>query len=84
MLGIIGAMDEEVEIIKADMTDVSVMVRAGMEFCLGKLGGKPVVVVKSGIGKVNAGMCAQILADVYAAFIQISGSLDAFDAQGGM
>lgn len=66
MLGIIGAMDQEVELIKADMADVSVMVRAGMEFCQGKLGGKPVVVVKSGIGKVNAGMCAQILADVYA------------------
>lgn len=36
-----------------------------MDFYKGKLEGKDVVVVRSGIGKVNAAMCAQILADVY-------------------
>ena len=34
-----------------------------MDFYQGKLGGKDAVVVRSGIGKVNAGMCSQILAD---------------------
>jgi adenosylhomocysteine nucleosidase len=36
-----------------------------MTFCKGVLCGKDVVVVRSGIGKVNAGICAQILADKF-------------------
>ena len=36
-----------------------------MDFYKGKLEGKDVVVVRSGIGKVNAAMCAQILSDIY-------------------
>ncbi len=65
MLGIIGAMEEEVNQLKEAMEDVSVERRASMDFCKGILGGHPAVVVRSGIGKVNAGICAQILADVY-------------------
>ena len=65
MLGIIGAMDEEVAMIKAQLTDVQVESRAAMDFYKGRLGGKDVVVVRSGIGKVNAAMCTQILADIY-------------------
>ena len=65
MLGIIGAMDEEVAMIKAQLTDVQVETRAAMDFYKGKLEGKEVVVVRSGIGKVNAAMCTQILADIY-------------------
>ena len=63
MLGIIGAMDEEVAKIKEEMTDVTVTTVAGMDFYEGKLGKRDAVVVRSGIGKVNAGMCTQILAD---------------------
>ena len=69
MLGIIGAMDEEVARIKEQLTDVQVETRAAMDFYRGKLGGKETVVVRSGIGKVNAAICTQILADVY----QVSG-----------
>lgn len=65
MLGIIGAMDEEVAKIKEQLTDVQVETRAAMDFYKGRLDGKDVVVVRSGIGKVNAAMCTQILADVY-------------------
>ena len=65
MLGIIGAMDEEVARIKEQLTDVQVETRAAMDFYRGKLGGKETVVVRSGIGKVNAAICTQILADVY-------------------
>lgn len=36
-----------------------------MEFYKGKIFGKDVVVVRSGIGKVNAGICTQILVDEY-------------------
>lgn len=63
MFGIIGAMDEEVAKIKEEMSDVTITSIAGMDFYEGKLNGKDVVVVRSGIGKVNAGMCSQILAD---------------------
>ncbi|MDE5864782.1 MAG: 5'-methylthioadenosine/adenosylhomocysteine nucleosidase [Lachnospiraceae bacterium] len=81
MLGIIGAMDEEVAKIKEKMEAVQVESRASMDFYQGTLGGKPVVVVRSGIGKVNAAMCAQILVDCYKvnAIINtgIAGSLNA-------
>ncbi len=65
MLGIIGAMDEEVSRIKEQMTEVSVETKESMDFYKGKLKGKDVVVVRSGIGKVNAGICTQILVDKY-------------------
>ena len=57
-IGIIGAMEEEVAMLKEQMKDV-------MEFFHGTLNKKEVVVVRSGIGKVNAGICVQILADDY-------------------
>ena len=63
MLGIIGAMDEEVAKLKEHMTDVEVITKASMDFYKGKLNGKDVVVVRSGIGKVNAAICTQILVD---------------------
>ena len=63
MLGIIGAMDEEVLEIKNALTDVSVETVTGMDFYRGKVNGKEVVVVRSGIGKVNAAVCSQILVD---------------------
>ena len=47
------------------MTGVSRVNKASMEFYQGKLNGKDVVVVRSGIGKVNAAVCTQILADVF-------------------
>ncbi len=64
-IGIIGAMDVEVEKLKADMKVERTANRAGMDFCQGELKGKSVVVVRSGIGKVNAAVCTQILADLF-------------------
>lgn len=63
MIGIIGAMDEEVEQLVASMTVEKEETKAQMNFKAGKLSGKDVVVVRSGIGKVNAGVCTQILVD---------------------
>ena len=60
MIGIIGAMEEEVAELKKDMQIEETVEMAGMVFCKGTLGGKDVVIVRSGIGKVNAGICAQI------------------------
>lgn len=62
-IGIIGAMDEEVSRLKEKMQVKKVEKKAGMEFFDGELAGKEVVIVRSGIGKVNAGICTQILVD---------------------
>lgn len=51
MLGIIGAMDEEVAKLKETMQDVTVETKASMEFYKGTMNGKEVVVVRSGIGR---------------------------------
>lgn len=63
MLGIIGAMDEEVARIIEQMEAVTKTQKASMMFYKGLLAGKDAVVVRSGIGKVNAAICTQILAD---------------------
>ena len=81
MIGIIGAMEEEVAELKKDMQIEETVEMAGMVFCKGTLGGKEVVVVRSGIGKVNMGICAQILIDCFGVDTLINtgvaGSLDA-------
>lgn len=64
-IGIIGAMDLEIEHLKGEMQISRIVDKAGMEFYTGTLKGVDVVIVRSGIGKVNAGLCAQILADVF-------------------
>lgn len=61
MIGIIGAMDEEVVKLKELMVAPEVSEMSGMTFFKGQLCGKEVVVVRSGIGKVNAATCAQTL-----------------------
>ena len=48
MIGIIGAMDEEVAMLKEKLTEVQVETKAAMDFYKGKLEGKDVVVVRSG------------------------------------
>lgn len=64
-IGIIGAMELEVEQLKGNMQAVEVITKASMDFFTGTLNGVDVVVVRSGIGKVNAALCVQILADVF-------------------
>ena len=64
-LGIIGAMDVEVAVLKEKMEGAAVSVKAGMEFCEGTLEGLPAVVVQGGGGQDNAALCAQILCDCY-------------------
>lgn len=65
MLGIIGAMEIEVKELCEMMENPQVQSVAGMNFHQGMINGKEVVVVRSGIGKVNAGICSQILVDRY-------------------
>ncbi len=79
--GIIGAMASEVALLKEQMEGAEVTRVAGMDFFAGKLGGSDAVVVQSGIGKVNAGICVQVLVDRFGvdAVINtgVAGSLDA-------
>ena len=65
MIGIIGAMDEEVSQIVEAMELLETVEKASMTFRRGTLNGKAVVIVRSGIGKVNAAVCTQILADLF-------------------
>ena len=60
-IGIIGAMDSEVSSLKDSMNIERTETVAGMDFCIGTLDGKDVVVVKCGMGKVNAGICANTM-----------------------
>ncbi|MBQ7226993.1 MAG: 5'-methylthioadenosine/S-adenosylhomocysteine nucleosidase [Clostridia bacterium] len=62
VIGIIGAMDVEVEGIIAQMTDVKRTKLGGSTFYSGVIGGRSVVAVQSGIGKVNASFVASALA----------------------
>ena len=64
-IGIIGAMEEEVNIIKNQMQEVNRKRIASMDFFEGNLQERNVVVVRCGIGKVNAAVCTQILADLF-------------------
>ena len=65
MIGIIGAMEEEVKALADMMSNVETATVAGMVFKKGLLKGKEAVVGRSGIGKVNAAVCTQVLADRY-------------------
>lgn len=60
-IGIIGAMDEEVDILVELMDIKETLTKASLKFYQGTLQGKDIVLVKCGIGKVNAALCAQIL-----------------------
>lgn len=81
MLGIIGAMDEEVARLKEMISGLHIVQKAGMEFYKGQIQDRDVVVVKCGVGKVNAAMCTQSMIDIFSvdAIINtgIAGSLDA-------
>ncbi|WP_174613886.1 5'-methylthioadenosine/S-adenosylhomocysteine nucleosidase [Virgibacillus ihumii] len=65
-IGIIGAMDEEIEMLKQQMTDRSEITVANCLFIEGKLFERDIVLLKSGIGKVNAAMAATIMHERYA------------------
>lgn len=64
-LGIIGAMEEEVETLLGLMEEKRESERAGSRFFDGTLEGLPVTVVQCGVGKVNAALCTQILCDCF-------------------
>lgn len=64
-IGIIAAMNEEVEAIKKIMTDISMSKIYELLFIIGRINEKEVVLVKCGVGKVNAARTTQILLNNY-------------------
>lgn len=61
-VGIIGAMSVELELFKSKLGENPAVTKAGgMTFTEGKINGISVVLVQSGVGKVNAALCAQRL-----------------------
>ncbi|RAP78087.1 5'-methylthioadenosine/adenosylhomocysteine nucleosidase [Paenibacillus montanisoli] len=62
-IGIIGAMVEEIELLHKHVEKTGSFAKAGIEYVEGMLHGKRVVFCKSGVGKVNAAVCTQLLID---------------------
>jgi adenosylhomocysteine nucleosidase len=78
-IGIIGAMEEEVELLKSEMSGVAETLLAGCEFFEGRLRGVNVVVAKSGIGKVNAAISTTLMNQLfYPDYIINTGSAGGF------
>ncbi|MDR2741544.1 MAG: 5'-methylthioadenosine/S-adenosylhomocysteine nucleosidase [Treponema sp.] len=66
MIGIIGAMEDEIIMLRKAMTEVeSFPAGPGNQFIRGKLEGKPVVLLRCGIGKVNAAVGCALLIERY-------------------
>lgn len=64
-IGIIGAMEEEVTLLRAEIKEATTKVIANTEFIEGIIGGQEVVLVRSGIGKVNAAIATTLLLEMY-------------------
>jgi len=65
MLGIIGAMDEEIQLLQGQMTNKKASVHAGVTVVTGKFKGVEIVLAQSGIGKINATICTQMMIDLF-------------------
>lgn len=79
VIGIIGAMDEEIKLLLENMDHSEAVSKAGITYYKGTIGGKSIVVSKSGVGKVNAAVTTQIMIDAFGAkkvlFTGVAGAL---------
>lgn len=64
-VGLIGAMDEEIKLLKESMTNSRTEEIASFQFTSGTIEGRDVVLLKSGIGKVNAAIGTTLLNHIY-------------------
>ena len=65
MLGVIGAMSEEVQLLHGELTDVKESVHAEVTVIQGNYKGTDIALAQSGIGKVNATICTQMLINLF-------------------
>jgi len=81
-VGIIGAMDEEVVLLKKSIKDLEMREKAGCVFYIGKIETCDVVLLQSGIGKVNAAMATTLLINDYQPDVIINtGSAGGFNTE---
>lgn len=64
-IGIIVAMQEEKEAIENIMTDIEIEQIYNLRFLKGKIQGKDCILVRSGVGKVNAARTTQVMLDYF-------------------
>ncbi|MDR3258753.1 MAG: 5'-methylthioadenosine/adenosylhomocysteine nucleosidase [Fusobacteriaceae bacterium] len=80
MLGIIGAMREEIEELKLDIIDLEIKSIGSLIFYFGKLFNKNVVLSQCGIGKVNAGIVSTLMISLFDTntiiFTGVAGAID--------
>ncbi|MEW6724252.1 MAG: 5'-methylthioadenosine/adenosylhomocysteine nucleosidase [Bacillota bacterium] len=79
-VGIMGALDVEIAALLEQMPGAHQERHSAFTYHQGKLKGRPVALVRSGVGKVAAAACAQSLMDVFGAtrvvFTGLAGALD--------
>jgi adenosylhomocysteine nucleosidase len=79
-IGIIGAMQEEIELLLAQLQEATEEKHAGITYHRGIFQGKRVVLTRSGVGKVNAAVCTQILINSFHTdaiiFTGVAGAVD--------
>jgi adenosylhomocysteine nucleosidase len=78
-IAIVGAMHEEIAALRPCLVDARIERRAGRDFHLGRLDGREVILVRSGIGKVAAATTTAVLLDAFDArallFTGVAGGL---------
>lgn len=80
-IAVIGAMEQEVELLRDALQNTKTETIANSEYTTGTYEGKEVILLKSGIGKVNAAMSTTILLEKYQPDVVINtGSAGGFDA----
>ena len=81
-IGIIGAMDEEIALLLENMTEKQESTIANTLFVQGKIEGRDVVLLKSGIGKVNAAMATTIMHERFSpSYVINTGSAGGFSEE---
>lgn len=80
-IGIIGAMVEEIELLHQHVQVTANVTKAGITYYEGTWHGKSVIYCKSGVGKVNAAVCTQIMIDLGADCVLFTGVAGAVDPQ---
>jgi len=64
-IAIIGAMEEEVALLRSKLSNLRTEVHAGFEYYLGQIDSVDVALLRSGIGKVNAAISTTLLLELY-------------------
>ena len=64
-IGIIGAMDCEISVLKQKLQNLEEIQHSSLKINLGNFCGHRIILVKSGVGKVNSALCTQYIIDKF-------------------